>query len=282
MSSAQVLSELRQIKERLNPDPRPAYIDRDVLSKAAAVAAFARRVDGGLEVDGKDFSQYIIQSDGNIGDVSYRVKNLRGDWTTEFEASRLPYVPGPVELIQFKNDVAESGKSIFVTKMKVPNLSAAPPPIPAEEVDPHIIVGGNVEIPYVIGKKTTPVFKTLFIFIGTTNVVGTFESPGGTDYSVPASKELIIYRYIYNSSVAGVYFGLGYGDDGVAAGGSDPTNPVWVLGADNVPTLQTPTADKNEIVDLDVRIPADKFPFAEVQATNANKLAVILGVEVDA
>lgn len=281
-----VTALLREIRDRLNPDPGPAYIDRDVLSKATAVSAFARRVDGGLEIDGKDFSQYIIQSDGFIGDVSYRVKNLKADWTTEFEASRLPYVPGPVELIQFKNDGAESGKSIFVTKMKVPNLSAAPPPLPAQEPDPTFKVGGEINIGYILAGKTNPVFKTLVGRISGTNNIQTLEE-NLVDYAVPSGKECYIYKLDFMSAVADESIALGYGDDGVAIGTADPTNPVWLIGTDEVTTSDKSSyvarvALELETWDVLAIIPASKFPFYETSTTSAVTYLHAYGVEVDA
>lgn len=289
MSFAQVLSELRQIKERLDPEPKAAFIDRDVLSKAAAVATFSKRVDGGLEIDGKDFSQYIIQSDGSIGDVSYRVKNLKGEWTTEFEASRLPYVPGPVELIQFKNDVAEAGKSIFVTKMKVPNLSAAPPPLPAEEVDPHLVLGTNPFVELAIGlTKKTGAKEVIFgcTIQTAANTIQTMEIFDGSDYSVPAGKETMIYKeFTVNRDVV-VTWQIGYGDDGVAEGTADPTNPVFPPFMPDGGTAsgigQSTTVSVVEEFNFPLRIPAGKFPF--IQNTDVDKTfsIVCLGVEYNA
>jgi len=279
-----ILAELREIKDRLSPDPGPAFIDRDVLSKATAVTAFSKKVDGGLEIDGKDFSQYIIQTDGNIGDVSYRIKNLRGEFTTEFEASRLPYVPGPVDLIQFKNDRAESGKSIFVTKMKVTNLSAAPPPLPAEEVDPLIILHEEIQKPYTATKETGIVPFSANTRITGVNTIMTLESPAGTDFSVGASQTAIITRILYTSSVAGVFVQIGYGDDGVAEGTTDPTNPVFVFGeggAGETPLIVT-TADTPLVGIVALEIPAGKFPFVEVPATNAFKPVHVFGYLRDA
>ena len=152
----------------------------------------------------------------------------------------------------------------------------------ASEVDPDFLVGGLAKIPYTITKKVNPVFKALSIFIGSTNNVGTLESPFGTDYSVPASKELIIYRYFFQASAASINWGLAYGDDGVAAGTTDPTTPIWILGGDNLPSLVNETANKQYHEDIYASVPAGKFPFAEVSATSANKFVHILGVEVDA
>jgi len=112
----QILAELKRITHRLGPIRGTPYIEKETLSKAAAVATF----DTTLEVAGNEFSQFIIRTDGDLRDISYRVKNLKGGFTDEIELEHLDVVPGPVDLIQFKNDTAESGKSIFVNKIRLP------------------------------------------------------------------------------------------------------------------------------------------------------------------
>ena len=120
MSESAILAELRSIKDILKP--KSPYFDNETLSKASAVTAFGTT----LEIAGQEFDQFVIQSDGNEDDISYRVKNLQGGFTQEIEVSKFPYIPGPVDLIQFKNDVAESGKSIFVRKIRLGKLVSPP------------------------------------------------------------------------------------------------------------------------------------------------------------
>ncbi len=152
------------------------------------------------------------------------------------------------------------------------------------EVDPVIIFGDALHIPYSITKKTNLVPVSLTAIILTTNSHVTFELPEGTDYSVPAGKDLLIYRVIFQSAIAGMVFNIAYGDDGVAAGTTEPTNPVYIIGSTNNggSPLKTQTADKMENIPIYGRIPADKFPFIETAATSGDKAMQLLGVEVDA
>jgi len=121
MSESAILATLRSIEQSLKF--REPYFERFVLSKASQVTAF----DGTLRVDGQEFNQYLITTDGDISDISYQIKNLRAGISPEIEARKLPYVVGPVTELQFKNDTAEAGKSIFVDGINISNLSPAPP-----------------------------------------------------------------------------------------------------------------------------------------------------------
>jgi len=279
----QILTQLEIISHQLEPKPeRVPFIDNETLSKASAVTSFGTT----LEVAGQEFDQFIIQTDGNIDDISYKVKNLQGGFTEEIELSKFPYIPGPVDVIQFKNDSAESGKSIFVRKIRLGKL-ASPPIVPDEEVDPHIILGGSLQVPYSISKFTNPVFKTLSASLITTNNIGSFEFPEGTDYSVPTGKKLDVYRAIGLSAIV-TELVLGYGDDGVAPGTTDPTNPVFVIGSNTTGTnlsspLGLPTVGKSETFDIHFPVPAGKFPFGEFTlGASGSKFAVLFGVESDA
>jgi len=113
----QIFQELKSISRKLEPKPILApYIEKETLSKAAAVSSFGTT----LEIAGNEFTQFIIRTDGEIHDISLRVKNLRGGFSDEIELINLDVIPGPVDLIQFKNDNAESGTSIFVSKLRIP------------------------------------------------------------------------------------------------------------------------------------------------------------------
>lgn len=117
MSQSAILAELRSISASLKF--REPYFENEKLSKASAVTSFGTT----LEVAGQEFSQFIIRTDGEIDDISYRVKNLQGGFNEEVELVDIDVIPGPFDIIQFKNDVAESGKSIFVNKMRLPKQS---------------------------------------------------------------------------------------------------------------------------------------------------------------
>src|SRR3990172_3860628 len=56
------------------------------------------------------------------------------------------------------------------------------------------------------------------------NRYSTFESPGGSDYVVPANTTLVITRLVYQSASLGDVIAIGYGDDGVGDSASAPTN----------------------------------------------------------
>jgi len=156
----------------------------------------------------------------------------------------------------------------------------------AAEVDPTIRIGGNVLIPYTITAKVNPVFITLVIEITGTNTIMSAESPAETDYSVPTGKVLLVYKWDISSSVATSKFALGYGDDGVAEGTVDPTNPVWLIGRNNAgvnkSAYETLLANETNPFNISAEIPAGKFPFVETIATSGNKQAIVYGVEVDA
>jgi len=292
MSMSAVLKELREIKDQLKEEP--TYIDRFTLSKATAVTSF----DDTLKVDGQGFNLYVISTDGNLADISYQIKNVGGEKVDEMEAEQFAYIPGPVERIDFKNDTAEAGKSIFVTAYKISRLAPSMPPpsppgtgSPSDVVDPEVLLAGLAKLPYSISKATNPVFVTANVAITGTNTFMTFESPVGTDYDVPASKKLIIYKVIYQGAVLVTYLTLGYGDDGKADGTVEAANFVRIIGSGNSgsplvnggsggPTGGTADAKFSE--EILVEVPAGKFPAANKNNTNGIFSATIFGVEVDA
>ncbi|MEE8115347.1 MAG: hypothetical protein V3T23_13465 [Nitrososphaerales archaeon] len=112
MSQSAILAEIRSLKDILLP--KAPYFENENLTKASAVSTFGST----LEIAGQEFSQFIIRTDGDIHDISYRAKTLKGGFTKEIELVDLDVFPGPVDVIQFKNDNAESGKSIFVYKIR--------------------------------------------------------------------------------------------------------------------------------------------------------------------
>jgi len=134
----QILAQLENISRKLDPKPeRAPYIENETLSKASAITSFGTT----LQVAGQEFDQFVIQSDGNEDDISYKIKNLQGGFTDEIEVSKFPYFPGPVDVIQFKNDVAESGKSIFVRKIRLGKLVSPPIVLEIDKLVPHYRAG---------------------------------------------------------------------------------------------------------------------------------------------
>jgi len=120
MSQSAILAVLRSIDANLKFNS--PYIENETLRKASAITSFGDT----LEIAGQEFDQFVIQTDGNEDDISYRVKNLQGGFTEEIELRKFPYLLGPVDVIQFKNDTAEAGKSIFVRKIRPGRLVPTP------------------------------------------------------------------------------------------------------------------------------------------------------------
>jgi len=283
MSQQAILNELRAINRSLKPEN--SYMERFNLTKASVVSSF----DGTLRLDGQAFNLYVISTDGTIKDISYQIINVGGGKVEEMEAVQFPYIPGPVAEIQFKNDVAEAGKNIQITAYRISRLAPPmPPPSPpgttgSDLVDPEVLLAEFAKLPYVIAKATNPVFVTLNVAITGANTFMTFESPVGTDYDVPASKKLRVYKVIWQGAVVATYLSLGYGDDGVADGTSAPTNIVRQIGSGNSGSaLAVFVINQPEKESISLDIPAGKFPVANKNNTNGIFSATLFGVEVDA
>lgn len=151
--------------------------------------------------------------------------------------------------------------------------------------NPVVLLGGVAQLAIALGVRKNPVFFTLMGEITGANSIMTLEDKDG-DHEVAASKELFMYRAAWATLTAGLTFALGFGDDGVADGVTDPANPVFVLGRDNVgggmksSYFNTAASATNEF-DILARVPAGKFPFVETNTNNASKSIIIYGVEVD-
>ena len=200
------------------------------------------------------------------------------------DTTKWPVGDSPPGGIRYLSDGQGNLISILTTSVN-PNDKEPIAPGSAEsaaETDPTVDHGG-ILIPFSITAKVNPVFVTMTATILSTNNIMTFESPVGTDYSVPTGKTFLLNKLIFKSSLAGMTFNIGYGDDGVGAGTSDPTAPVWVIGSNNSSSaLMDEVADRMYEILLYGSIPAGKFPFLDTAATSGFKNAILQGVEVDA
>ena len=105
----------------------------------------------------------------------------------------------------------------------------------------------------------------------------TAEAPVGTDYPVTAGKTLYITKLIWKSDGAGATFGIGYGDDGVAAGASAPTTPV---NRTSSLVFACAAADTTYSEDVFIPIPAEKYPYIYTSGTAGRTQVVLLCLEV--
>jgi len=282
MSMSSVLKELKEIKNQLKPEA--TFIERFTRTKASVQATF----DGTLKVDGQGFNLYVISTDGEIADVSYQVKNIGGAKVDEMEAEQFAYIPGPVESIDFKNDIAETGKSIFVTAYKIsrlapPMMPPSPPGTRSKIIDPEITIGQayGIKIPYAVAIRTGgSVPKVLDGVMTGTNEHDTFQSPAGTDYSVPSGKIGIIFHGTCLTSAAAKGAGLEYADDAVDNSATGGTNAVIISQGT---TWEFATANQTFVMDgYYGEIPAGKFPALLSQSTSGTMTVNAILVEVDA
>lgn len=88
---------------------------------------------------------------------------------------------------------------------------------------------------------------------------GTGTGSAGTDYSVPAGKQLIIGVIAMASSVATQSIVIGYGNNGVAEGVTAPTNAVGLNGQRTFMAVATNTTYQWTVT---LKVPAGKFPYA--------------------
>lgn len=117
-----MVAEMRGINARLDGlinmgKPKPFVLDIKEISKAAAFD------DQEVDCIGVDLLQ--VSTDGNLGDVSYKIKHLDGSESLEMEASESPHVLGPIISILIINDTAEAGKSIRVARYQGPLVALA-------------------------------------------------------------------------------------------------------------------------------------------------------------
>ncbi|MEE8115345.1 MAG: hypothetical protein V3T23_13455 [Nitrososphaerales archaeon] len=279
---SQIISQLRELNSYLKP--QNSFMEKFTFSKTAVVSSF----DGTLKMDGQEFNLYVISTDGNIADISYQVRNRGGLVVDELEAASFAFIPGPVSEIQFKNDVAETGKSIFVTAYQISRLAPPmPPPSPpgtrSEIVDPHVLPGlaRGIEVPYAVAIRTGGgVPLVLQGLLTTTNEHDALESPIGTNFQVTTDKILILFAAVGRTTNVTKGMGLSFADTGVDNSATPGTNAVNITRANG---WEFASADVNtELVGFYGEIPAGKFPHLTGESISATQTMIVLGVEVDA
>ena len=279
-----------------------------IVAKSATIADLAApkaaNADGVVNI--QESNRVIISTDGNPNDVSFRVIFADASISDEIELTSLSSLPGKFKQIQVNNDTAESGKSIFVRQFLLPPLlmdnvegpsiagamgllDASGSRIDPKTDDPFYKGGDVIDIPYSLAKRTTPVFKFLHARTqsdGVNTKYMTFESPVGTDYQVPASKSLDILKVSFKSLAAGHWVALGYGDDAVAPGNTEPTTAVYfnAKGAATNAVGIYVTVTVNVAIEYKIlnTVPASKYPhMANGTSTGANNDidCILVGVE---
>ena len=162
----------------------------------------------------------------------------------------------------------------------------------ASQVDPTVRLGGGrdvntgLDIALTLTKKANAKEIILGVLIGTsTNTVETLEESDGTDYQVPAGKELLCYYLSGQASVVTGPYQLGYGSDAVAEGTTDPSDTVyapWAQSGAGAGLCHPTVADTYEGFAIAFKIPATKFPFMRHPVTTSFTAVMVLGVEYDA
>lgn len=275
-----------------------------IISKASTIAdsSSPKAANTAGVVNIQEANRFIITTDGNINNISYRVVFADGSISDEIELNQLNSLPGKFKQVQVNNDTAESGKNIWVRQFSLPPLLAdnvegalsssvrilnsSGDLVDPKTDDPIATLGGLVNIGFTLAKKTTPIFKNLLSATSTENNYMTFEDPVGTDYSVPASK--VFYglgvRIVANLASKGA--SIGYADDGVADGVAAPTTPVYVIGNGTIGGFYAPAAYTNYPTTGDYfktyfGVAAGKFPFMRGLNGAAYIVVNLFGVEVD-
>lgn len=72
------------------------------------------------EVMCQGYNLIQISTDGDLTDVSYKVMALDGREGAEMEASESPHIIGPITSVKVTNDTAESGKTVRVSRYRIP------------------------------------------------------------------------------------------------------------------------------------------------------------------
>lgn len=108
-------AELKALNTRIDAlietqKPKPFVLDLRTISKASSFD------DTRVECIGADLIQ--ISSDGNLGDISYKVLQLDGGTSDAMEAVESPHVLGPISALLITNDTDESGKNVHVARMQ--------------------------------------------------------------------------------------------------------------------------------------------------------------------
>ena len=200
---------------------------------------------------------------------------------------------------------AEEESRLNLKKPKIPNIltpvvlvdpstdpmSFVAPASSAADKDPVFKIADTTELQLTLANKTSPIIKHLhgYFIAGTAaSRYMTLEQPAGTDYQVPASKELHYLSWFGNSQAAAANdtMTLGYGDDAVAEGTTPPTNLVQVFGnmlasVETVGIIGIKTAGKPERIAVHGVVPAEKYPCVVRSPIATQWTFNIHGIEVD-
>lgn len=159
--------------------------------------------------------------------------------------------------------------------------------------DPILRMGNDsVDLHATLANKTTPVFKALhgFFIAGTAaRRFMTLEQPAGTDYQVPAGKQLLYTSWFGQSQAvaANDTMALGYADDAVAEGTVDATGTIYVFGrildsAETTGIISLKTAGKPETFKIWGVVPSSKYPIAVRSPAAATQWSFnVFGIEID-
>jgi len=107
-----VNTQLKSLLDLLDPD----VFDLNILNLDKA-AAFTD-----TDVPCQGFNLIQISTDGNLGDVSYKVVQLDGRDSHVMEAAESPHILGPITAVLVTSDVAEPGKTVRVARYRVSPL----------------------------------------------------------------------------------------------------------------------------------------------------------------
>ena len=178
-------------------------------------------------------------------------------------------------------------KEIFLT-MAVDPASNPMDLQSSTDVDPTFGDRDAVSLPFTATKFSNLITKTLHavaIADAAVSTFMTFEDPDGTDYSVPSNKVFRANRVYWLGSATNAFIALGYGDNGVAAGTTAPTNEVITLGntGTTLTVLTVQTISLLHQLALQYTVPAGKFPHVRKSGAQNNNVAVyVMGVEYNA
>jgi len=151
--------------------------------------------------------------------------------------------------------------------------------------NPVVLLGGRAQLVIQLSTRKNAVFITLGGELVSGETIMTLENEDG-DYEVPAGKEFFPYLAAMVGT-SGQGFALGFGDDAVTPGTTDPATPKFILGENNVggalksAYIVTNTAETKEFAIATSPIPSGKFPFWETNSGANSKFLNLYGVEVD-
>lgn len=82
-----------------------------------------------------------------------------------------------------------------------------------------------------------------------------FQAPIGTAYQVTAGKTLHIVKLVFFNNTIGTYIQISYGDNAISDAVTVPTNNKFIT-----QLLANPGANLPQQLDVDLQIPASKYP----------------------